>query len=245
MTRKSKRGKLIIIDGLDGSGKGTIVAAFGKWFQRKGKKVLDLREYWKGHHELPEPQDLDKYDVVLSAEPTFSLVGRAIRNEMVHRNKRYYSAWTTAQAFALDRQILYQRIIIPALNKGLYVFQERGVTTSIIFQPVQAESLSLKKMLDLDGNKLALKYTPDLLIILLVKPQIAFQRLKNRKGKKDNAIFEKLNFQKRIIKRFQSDWFRKIFEKKGSKVVYLDTSGTISEGLEGALAILKDFLRKK
>ena len=241
---KIKKGKLVVIDGIDGSGKGTIVSSLRKWATKKGLRIFDLREYWTSNHSLPEQEDFQDFDVIVSAEPTFSLVGSAIRDELVRENKREYSALTTAQAFALDRNILYKRVIIPALELGKYIFQERSVTTSITFQPVQAEPLPLKKILELEGNRLALKYRPDLLIILDVKPEIAIKRLMQR-DKQDKAIFEKLNFQKKIDNRFKSKWFRDMFEKLGSKVVYLDANGTVNEAEKKALEIWKNFLERK
>jgi len=136
-----------MVDGIDGSGKGTIIQHFGQWAKKRKMKVLDLRKYGQKYHSLPDPAELKKYDVILSAEPTFSLIGRAIREELVKDNKRDYSAHATAQAFSLDRYLLYQRIIIPALKLGKHIFQERGVTTSIAYQPLQAEPIYLPEIM--------------------------------------------------------------------------------------------------
>lgn len=236
-----RKGILIIVDGIDGSGKGTIVKAMADWAKAKGLKVLDLKDYWLKKHTFPEPKEIAKFDCLISAEPTFSMVGQAIREEIIKDNSRHYSAWTTAEAFALDREILYRRIIIPALKQGKYIFQERGITTSLVYQPIQKEPLSIKKILSLSGNKLALKYRPDLLIITSVDPKIALKRLALR-NKKDGTIFEKLLFLKKLNKRFSASWFRKLFEKHGSKVVYLMTNKTIYDTIEEAVEILENFL---
>lgn len=232
----------MIVDGLDGSGKGTIVYHFGKWAKKMKLKVLDLRQYGQKHHSLPKPSELKGYDVVLSAEPTFSLIGRAIRDELVKDNKREYSAHATAQAYALDRYLLYQRVIVPALERGLFVFQERGVTTSIAYQPLQAEPIYLPEILGYEGNKLALKYRPDLLIITKLPPHMVMKRLDNRMAKKDDSIFENLPFLKKAARHFNSQWFKKIFEKEGSKVVYVDASKDIEHGVNQAITCWKDFL---
>jgi dTMP kinase len=239
----SIQGKLVIVDGMDGCGKGTIVTVLKNWAIDKNYKVFDLREYWENNHSLPEIEDLEEYDVIVSAEPTFSLVGSAIRDELIRDNKREYSALTTAQAFSIDRAILYKRIIIPALKLGKHVFQERSVTTSIVFQPIQAEKLELSQILALEGNQIALKNRPDLLILLDVKPEIAIKRLQGR-DKNDEAIFEKLEFQKKVHERYTSDWFTSMFEKLGSKVVFLDANGTVEEAKEQTLKIWEEFLAK-
>ena len=235
-----KKGKFIIIDGIDGSGKGTVVDAYELYFRKKKKKILDLKVYWKRNHILPEPRDLKPYDVIISCEPTFSLVGLAIRDEIVRHNERTYSAAATAQAFALDRFILYKRIIVPALNAGKIVIQERGMTTSMIYQPIQKEPLPLKKILQLEGNQLALKYAPLALIITLLDPKEAIKRLKNRKKKQDFAIFEKVLFLKKAQLRFKAEWFKVMFKRRGTKVIYLETGGTKQQTRNKALAILSD-----
>lgn len=237
------KGKLVVVDGLDGSGKGTIVSALRKWATNKGLRIFDLREYWTVNHSLPEKEDFQDFDVIISAEPTFSLVGSAIRDELIRENKRNYSAFTTAQAYAIDRNILYKRVILPALELGKIIFQERSVTTSIVFQPVQAEHLPLAMVLELEGNSLALKHRPDLLIILDVKPETSMERLAKR-DKKDKAIFEKLDFQKKVDERFKSEWFKEIFENQGSKVVYLDANGTVEEAEQETIKIWEDFLKE-
>lgn len=237
------KGKFVMIDGIDGSGKGTLVLALAEWAKKKGLKILNLREYGKKYHSLPEPEELKSYQVIVSSEPTFSLIGRAIRDEIVRHNKREYSALSTAQAFALDRYILYKRVIIPALLQGKYVFQERGVTTSVCYQPIQKESLSLKKILDLEGNRLTLQYRPDLLIITVLKPEIAMQRLQNRDGKKDGAIFERLSFLRKAQKRFVSKWFRKMFERYGAKIFYVETTGAKEKNAKKVIQIWEKFLK--
>ncbi len=236
------KGILVIVDGIDGSGKGTIANALADWALAKKMKVLDLKDYWKKKHTFPEPEEIKKYDVIVSAEPTFSMVGQAIREEIIKDNNRHYSAFTTAEAFALDREILYRRVIIPALEQRKYIFQERGVTTSLIYQPIQKEHLSIKKILALSGNKLALKYRPNLLIITQVEPKTAIKRLAER-DKKDGVIFEKLPFLEKLNKRFSAPWFKKIFERKGSKVIYLKTNKTVYDTIEEAIEIWENFLK--
>lgn len=231
----------IIIDGLDGSGKSTIVGGIASFLKSKGKKVFELKEYWKHSHSLPEPEELYDYNVIVSAEPTFSLVGGAIRDELVKDNSRFYSAFTTATAFSLDRLILYQRIIIPLLKRGKTIIQDRSVTTSLVYQPIQAEPISLKKLLSLEGNQLALKYRPDLLIIADLKPEICIQRLEARTEKKDGVIFENLDFQQKAYKSFHGKWFKKLFEEQGSKVIYLDAGKSKEEVVKDAIALYQDF----
>ncbi|MFA5052355.1 MAG: hypothetical protein WC544_04850, partial [Patescibacteria group bacterium] len=176
-----------------------------------------------------------------SAEPTFSLVGQAIREEIVRHNGRDYTAMETAQAYALDRLILYRRLIIPALLAGKFVFQERGFSTSICYQPIQNDPLSVRRILQLAGNRLARQYRPDLLVIVTVDPRLAMDRLMKRYEKKDAAIFEKLRFLRRAQARFRAPWFKKIFTRAGSRVEYIDTDVPQSESEKQVINIWEHF----
>jgi len=234
-------GMFIIIDGLDGSGKSLIVNGLAEHFKNQGKKVFELKEFWKTSNSLPEPEELFGYDVIITAEPTYSMVGIAIRQEIIKNHNRNYSVLATATAFSLDRLILYKRIIIPLLEKGKIIIQDRSVTTSIVYQPIQAEPLSLAKVLGLEGNRLALENRPDLLIIADVNAEVCAERLAARSDKKDNAIFENLAFQKKAYKRFKSKWFRKLFEERGSKVVYLDADKSKQEVVNSAIKFCEEY----
>src|SRR3989338_6308418 len=144
----------VMVDGLDGSGKGAVVDALQRWAELKGMKVLDLRSYCREKNTFPEPEEIIRYDAVVSAEPTFCYVGRAIREELLRATDRPYSAISLAHAFALDREILYKSVLIPAIKAGKYVFQERGISSSLVYQPVQ-EHIQLSELIRLSGNRTA------------------------------------------------------------------------------------------
>ena len=214
------KGKFVMVDGLDGSGKGVAVNALKEWAVSKGMNVLDLREYWKNNEGFP---DIEGYDVIASAEPTFTGTGRKIREELI-RNGSAATAKEVAEAFSEDRKELYEKVIMPARKAGKLIFQERGVITSIVYQPIMGESeTDLDFVLNLPGNKLCLDNAPDLLVITVVDPEVVIERLGKRE-KDDNAIFEKLEFQKKVKKIYEGNWLKKLFEEKGSKVAYLDTN---------------------
>lgn len=236
------KNRFVMVDGLDGSGKGAIVDALQGWAERKGMKVLDLRSYCHEKGTFPEPEEIAQYDAIVSAEPTFCYIGKAIREEMIRATERQYSALSLAQAFALDREILYKRVIIPAIKAGKYIFQERGISSSLVYQPVQ-EHIQLSELIKMTGNRTAMQFAPALLVIAVVKPETVIKRL-DRREKKDNSIFDSLEFQRNIDSRFRSDWLRQLFEQHGSKVGYIDTNEpkTLEETQSEAVKAFEGFI---
>lgn len=241
---EEKMGYFVATDGLDGAGKSVVIDALCGWAKSDGLKIFDLVDYQHAHHALPEVEDFKDYDVILSAEPTFSWIGAAIRDEIIRDNKREYSALTTATAFSINREILHKRVIIPARKLGKYIFQERSVSTSIIYQPIQGEGLPLKVVRNLYGNKFALENGPDLLIIPLLDAKTAMIRSSSRQ-KQDEAIFENLAFQREVDVRYRSDWFRRLFEMHGTEVAYIDASGTEEQTRQRTLKVWEDFLKNQ
>src|SRR3990172_12913662 len=121
-TRQMAKGFFVMIDGPDGVGKGTLTNAIIKFFIEQGREVLELQRWWLKHGWHPSLNDLKskKVNVLISSEPTFVSIGKEIRNEIISSDARkagrIYSARQTAQAMSLDRAILYQNIITPALK---------------------------------------------------------------------------------------------------------------------------------
>ena len=225
------KGKFIIIDGIDGSGKGTILDSLKNQF----KDVFDLREYSKENKDYPDINNIKEH-IILSSEPTNLYVGAAIRDELL-KGENKYSALTTAHAFALDRQILYNKFILPALKGGKTIIQERGVVSSLVYQPVQLETLTLRDIMNIQGNSIAIKNSPDFLIIVKASAESISSRTKEAKG-----IFDNLFFQRKIETRFESEWLKQVFERFGSKVLYLDGNCGLNELKERALKLFKDYI---
>lgn len=242
MKKQRTRGSFIIVDGIDGSGKGTVVDAYAAWAQAQGLRVFDVRAFAKEHQRLPEPSEWKGSDLLVSAEPTHCGIGRVIREEIVKDNGRHYTGRTAAEAFALDRLVLYTQVILPALAAGVFVLQERGVPSSIAYQPLQG-LITLPQLLKLEGNRFALQHRPDLLLIPVCPIPVALQRLGAR-AKKDEAIFEKRAFLTKLDKRYRSPWFAKIFRQRGSIVGFLDTNDNLIETQKEAVGFINDFLKQ-
>lgn len=233
---------LIIVDGLDGSGKSTVIEAWKEHLQKEGNAIFDLCAYWKERGRSPELAELKAYDFIFSAEPSYSGVGKIIREELIKNGSRYPEL-AIAEAYSLDRLILYTKLLIPLLKQGRCIIQDRGVSTSLSYQALSGK-VPVKTLARLPGNALALKHRPDHLILAAVKPETALRRLKKRQDKRDQVIFERPAFQRQAAKRFASTSYRKLFSTRGTAIHEL--SGELPAAImkEQAIALLQTILKR-
>ena len=232
----------IMIDGVDGSGKSTIIDIWKKYLTDQGNTIFDLKNYWLTTGTYPDWSELSAYDFIFSGEPTYVGVGQAIRSELI-KNGAGYSARTIAEAYALDRLILYKKIIIPALKNKKCVIQDRGISTSFAYQPLTDTALTPRVLARLEGNALALEYRPDHLVLLSIDPAVALGRAHKRAHKQDNAIFEKLAFQKKLARLFATASYRRLFTRRGTTIHDLPAAAKIDILSERAIKLLKTLLR--
>ncbi len=227
-------GTLVIVDATDGAGKYTVIKALGEKLAAQGLRLFNLSEYSKREQRLPtiDEPDICDADVLISSEPTFCWIGAAIREEIVHIHAgRGYQARAAAEAFALDRQVLFTRVVIPFLQArpGRIVLQERGVISSLAYQPLQDSSVTIPWMLSLEGNRAELARPPDLLLLLRISPEEALRRAGGRMDKVDGHIYEELSFQQRLAERYHDPEVLAPYVQAGTKIVELDASVTPEE----------------
>lgn len=229
-----------MVDGIDGSGKSTIINFWKEYLTEQGNALFDLKDRWKETGQHPSIEELRSYDFVLSGEPTYVGIGKAIRDELI-RNGTNYPPLAIAEAYSLDRLILYTKLIIPAINDNKCVIQDRGVSTSLCYQALTGE-LTVETIAALPGNALTLEHRPDHLVIIQADPEMTLARLATRHEKQDNVIFEHLAFQQKAAARFASPEYRALFESRGTKVHYLQNSEDIAIIKEQANTLLKHIL---
>lgn len=246
------KGIFAVIDGLDGTGKGVITDTWILEAISEGKRVFQVDNFWKKNNYHPSLKSiLGKFDILITYEPTNVGPGRFLRKEMIAKNGREYSAKATAMAYALDRQILYENLLLPILEAGIDVYQSRSFSTSMIYQVEQAkkrnETLDLKEILTLPGNDFCSRQ--ENLMDYLIIPTIsnvdeAITRTEERE-KQDNCIFENRNFQSDLNSHYKSKWFREWFESRGVIVKEIDVSGEIEFTQEQAKEFYYEHLGKE
>lgn len=149
----------IVLDGVDGSGTTTHSQLLSSFLEYNGFKVH------------------------LTHEPSKSEIGRLLRNFL--KNKEIPPT-TDALLFAADRDLHYHNEIKKKLAEGYIVISDRYIESSIIYQSVQSDNISVEWIKELN------KYVglPQLTIILDIDPKIAIAR----KNDEDLEKFEDSSF---------------------------------------------------
>lgn len=255
-----KRGFFIVVDGLDGIGKGEIERTLVSFEQKLHRSVLDCISFSRSNLKgLPELEDFWNppkvfYNTIVTCDPSYAGTGDAIRNEIIARNGRNYNALVNIQIYGIDRMITMQRTVIPALKNNVRVIQSRCIAASLVYQYFQALEEGIPKekakelILSQPGNKLQLEWAPDLLIIPTISNiKELMKRLEARKNfeKDDKSIFDNLEFQEKIKPLYESKWLKELFEKHGTQVEYIDAGISIEDSRRQSAEIYKKFLNSK
>lgn len=162
------KGKFITIEGLDGSGKTTVLEHIKVFLEK------------------------ENYPIELTREPGGTEKSEAIRNIILNGSidKR-----TEVLLFAASRREHVVKKILPALNKGKIVISDRFLDSSIAYQ-VFARQVAYEEVMKI--NEFATEnLTPDLTLYFDVDVKIALTRTKNRVDNNalDN---EKLDFYQKV-----------------------------------------------
>jgi thymidylate kinase len=143
-----------------------------------------------------------------------------LREELIAKGTDYPSL-AIAEAYALDRMILYKKFFIPALAAGKTIISDRSVSTSLVYQTISDPTITYEIIRTLPGNAVALSCPPTDLILFQIDPEVGLARLASRFDKNDNAIFEEADFQKKAYAKFMGSEFQAIFKDLGTDIHYL------------------------
>ena len=167
------RGKFIVFEGIDGSGKGTQINILVEEMKRQGRTVYQ------------------------TAEPTSSVTGGILRDALGGFTDR--NAYEMSAMFLLDR-IFHNSNKINGIKqfieKGVDVVCDRYYYSSFAYQGIDAD---LKWVMDMNLNcKEILK--PDLCIFLDIDSKSSDERIS--KNRLEREIYEEKSVQEKVRKRF-------------------------------------------
>jgi len=222
-----------MVSGPDFGGKDTFLAGIANAATQKDQAVYDLKEWWNIHGFHPDPQEVIRtFPIALAHEPTTIGIGRYLKSELIGARGERYSARLIAEAFALDRYQLAEQFSQPYLKAGGTIIQGRGFIDSLVYQPIAAkrsgERLSREEIEVIRGNALCKKLLSHLIIVTVDEAELLIDRKRKRK-KQDNSWLETLEFQREVIKEFNSRWIKEGLDMLKVPLTVINTSGTTVE----------------
>ena len=155
-----RRGRLIVIEGIDGTGKSTLARALGEALAARG---------------LAAP--------VVSAEPTRGPHGQHIRRIIGGAAPRPESADDEADLFMLDRREHVAQVIGPALKEGRTVILDRYFYSTMAYQGARGAD---PERIERTNREFA--PVPDLLVLLVLPIESALERIREGRGEVPNRF---------------------------------------------------------
>lgn len=156
------KGKLLVIDGLDGSGKQTQAQLLAKRLEQEGRAVRQI--------SFPDYE-----------EPSSALVKEYLRGRYGSLNE--VSAYAASSFYAVDRYASYQCHWKEDYQQGKVIVADRYVTSNLIYQlsklPKELWEGFAAWLEDFEYNKLGLP-RPDLVLYLDMEPEVSKKLLSSR-----------------------------------------------------------------
>ena len=204
---------LITIEGVEGSGKSTIINFIKEFLEEKGLHVVVTRE--PGGIEIAEQ----------------------IRTVILDQKNTKMDGRTEALLYAAARRQHLVEKIVPAISDGKIVLCDRFIDSSLAYQGY-ARELGIDEVLSI--NEFAIgTMMPDVTLYLDLDPEIGLKRISRNKGREVNRLdLEELGFHvkvregyEEVIKRFPARMAR-IDANQEIQAVFLDIQSTLAERLD-------------
>jgi dTMP kinase len=167
------RGRLIVLEGLDGAGTTTQSRLLGERLEAEGRKVH------------------------VTAEPSRGPVGALVRQVLTRRvvgNDGGFDPAALALLFAADRLDHHGVEIAPKLADGIDVVSDRYTLSSLAYQGLATGDLAWVEAVN------ARAPAADVTVFLRARPEVALRR--RRAASLDREIFEVSSFQRRVARSY-------------------------------------------
>lgn len=210
-------GRLLVFEGLDGSGQTTQAQLLAKWFMDKRNQPA---------YYTKEPTE----------GPVGSLLKLVLRNRLVSPNGKKkpgpLDEATMALFFAADRADHLSDEIIPKLKDGIHVVADRYYLSSLAYQSVVAEYEWIYEI-----NKHCLR--PDMTIFLDVPPAICMKRMSAQRWHME--LYEDAS----NLQKVQAN-YRKAIDRlraNGERIEIVDGSEPVKDVHRAVVQLIKSFLK--
>ena len=175
-TCRMSRGKFIVVEGGDGSGKDTQVELLQK--------------------------ALAGTDVVYTKEPGGTPLGKTLREILLGNEYRPLAFETEALLFLADRAEHMDKVVEPALKEGKHVVSNRSWFSFVAYQIYGRKGEVLKPLVDLAHQTIYKSMEADAVILLDLPVEVTLQRIKDRNKPITSIEAEPKEFHERVRQGF-------------------------------------------
>ncbi|MEM3408476.1 MAG: dTMP kinase [Candidatus Micrarchaeia archaeon] len=163
-----KKGKFIVLEGIDGCGKSTQIENIANYLFSKDKS----------NH------------ILITREPTMiSSYGKKVRDLLKKQKNTQKNAALFTKLYVKDRKFHINKMVLPAMKEGCIVISDRYKYSTFAYQILQGDKL--ENLMKLHKGLVV----PDLIIILDISEEESIKRISNQKEKE---LFEKKEFLRKV-----------------------------------------------
>lgn len=207
-----KKGKFIVFEGGEGSGKSTMIDMIYNWLKENGFNVIKTRE------------------------PGGISIAEQIREVILNKENIKMDGKTEALLYAAARRQHLVEKVIPALEEGKIVLCDRFLDSSLAYQGY-ARGLGMDEVYSI--NKFAIgDCMPNMSILFDVSPEVGLDRIKKNSDREINRLdLEKIDFHNKV-----REGYSLIYDKDSKNRVKINAEGTIDEVFNEVKNIISNML---
>lgn len=173
-------GKFIVIEGIDGAGTTTQTKLLGSYLFDREKKYVPL---------------LTREPTMLS--PAGQELRRRLENRLLPEEKPTDDPRYWAELFVSDRRWHVQEVVLPNLQRGLYVISDRHMLSTLAYQ--SAQGMPMDDLLRMHERLLA----PDITFFLRVPVAIAIKRMQHNRTGELEYFEKKREFLQQVVEQYE------------------------------------------
>lgn len=204
----SRRGRFVVVEGLDGAGTTTQSRLLGEALRAAGRSV----------HVTAEP----------SGGPVGSLIRQVLQKRLGGAPGLGFDAQALALLFAADRRDHLSAEVLPRLAAGTDVISDRYTLSSLAYQGLTTGDMAWVEAINREA------VAPDLTIFLEVRPGLALGR--RRAAATDPELYEVAAFQRKVARSYRRAVER--LRRDGQRVEVLDGERPVEAVAAGIAALV-------
>ena len=201
---------LITLEGVEGSGKSTLINYVKDFLEYRGKSIVVTRE----------PGGID--------------IAEQIRSVILDKKNTKMDGRTEALLYAAARRQHLVEKIIPSLNEDKIVLCDRFIDSSLAYQGY-ARGLGIDEVLSI--NEFAIgNFMPNLTLYLDLDPQVGLTRIRKNKEREVNRLdLEEMNFHNKV-----KEGYEEVLVKFPNRIVRIDANQEIENVFSEIKKVLID-----